>query len=171
MHRAATQRTGSSVGLFIKVIGNVNLTGDRRKRGSAGFSLIELLVTFLVIGIIMTITVSSLLNARDKARQGATIADMRNLATAIEAYAVDYSLPPDTDFASIAELITPYHNSHVPVKDHWGHAYDYVQLSPGTYSLISYGKDGVAGLLLTPEARFDFDRDIVFTNGQFRGLP
>ena len=86
-----------------------------RRRSAAGFSLLEVLIVVVVIGIIMAITVSALLHARDKARQGATIADMRNIATAIEAYTVDHSLPPDTQtFTNIAVLLRPYHNQHVP---------------------------------------------------------
>jgi type II secretion system protein G len=133
--------------------------------------LIEVLIVIVVIGIIMAITVSTLLSARDKARQGATIADMRNIATAIEAYTVDYSLPPDTQlFTNIAVLLRPYHNQNVPVNDHWGHVYNYVSDVDRNYSLISFGKDGLDGADMTPATRFEFARDIVITNGEFPGL-
>ena len=139
---------------------------------TAGFSLIEVLITVVVLGIIMSIVVSTLLRARDKAKQGATIADMRNLSTAIEAYTIDHSLPPDTMiFTDVAQLLKPYHNQIVPVNDHWGHVYEYVRSDIQTYSLRSFGKDGVDGADMTPDTRFDFNRDIVITNGQFPGLP
>jgi general secretion pathway protein G len=149
----------------------MNLHEIRHGRSARGFSLIEVLVVLVVIGIIMSITVNALLRARDKAKQGATIADMRNIATAIEAYAIDHTLPPSTDFESIAVLLEPYHNQNIPVTDHWGHAYDYTRASIRDYSLTSFGKDGIAGEDLTPETRFEFDRDIVVTNGRFPGLP
>jgi general secretion pathway protein G len=149
----------------------VNFTPKRREDHAAGFSLIEVLIAVVIIGIIMAITVSSLINARDKARQGATIADMRNIATAIEAYTVDYSLPPEPAlFTDIADLLRPYHNQNVPVRDHWGHAYTYVSDVEKNYSLISFGKDGIDGPELTPETRSEFTRDIVVTNGEFSGL-
>jgi len=149
----------------------VKITSKRRERGDTGYSLLELLIVIVVIGIIMSITVSTLLNARDKARQGATIADMRNIATAIEAYTVDYSLPPDTQvFTNIAVLLRPYHNQNVPVGDHWGHTYTYVSDIDRNYSLISFGKDGIDGSDMTPATRFEFARDIVITNGEFPGL-
>ena len=145
---------------------------NRSRTRAAGFSLIEILIVVVVLGIIMSIVVSTLINARDKARQGATIADMRNLCTAIEAYTVDYSLPPDTMvFTDVAQLLKPYHSKHVPVNDHWGHAYEYVRSDIQTYSLTSFGKDGIDGAEMTPDTRFEFNRDIVVANGQFPGLP
>jgi general secretion pathway protein G len=149
----------------------VDTKTKRRNPSAAGFSLIEVLIVIVVIGIIMAITVSALLNARDKARQGATIADMRNIATAIEAYTVDHSVPPVTQaFTNIAVLLRPYHNQNVPVDDHWGHIYTYVRDVDGDYSLTSFGKDGVDGDDMTPETRYEFTRDIVVTNGKFPGL-
>jgi general secretion pathway protein G len=141
-------------------------------RRESGFSLIELLIVVVVIGIIMAITVSSLLHARDKARQGATISDMRNIATAIEAYSLDYSSTPTNDvFATVSIALRPYHNHHIPVSDHWGHTYIYSTDVSSNYSLVSYGKDGLAGDEITPSTRFEFDRDIVIANGEFPGLP
>ena len=119
----------------------------------------------------MAIAVSTLLNARDKARQGATISDMRNLSTAIEAYSVDYSFPPATmAFSQVARLLEPYNNHSVPVVDHWGHNYDYTRTGHQGYSLVSFGKDGVDGADLTPETRSEFNRDITMIDGKFPGL-
>ena len=150
----------------------MDFTPKNHEQRAAGFSLIEILIVIVVLGIIMAMTVSSLLNARDKARQGATIADMRNIATAIEAYTVDYSLPPDTQlFPAVAALLSPYHNRNVPVDDHWGHVYTYVSDIDMNYTLISFGKDGIDGADMTPATRFEFSRDIIVRNGEFPGLP
>ena len=144
----------------------------KRREQAAGFSLIEVLIVIAVLGIIMAITVSTLLAARDKAKQGATIADMRNIATAIEAYTVDFSAPPQSvSFSSVAILLRPYHNQRVPVSDHWGHVYTYETDTAASYSLISFGKDGIDGPEITPETRREFDRDIIVSNGAFPGLP
>ena len=145
---------------------------DSRRREEDGFSLLELLIGVVIIGILMAIVVSSLLSARDKARQGSTIADMRNIATAIEAYTVDHSSPPATaDFTEVAIQLRPYHNANVPVRDHWGHLYSYVNDSGNSYSLISFGKDGIDEPEITPSTQREFERDIVITNGKFPGLP
>ena len=139
----------------------------------AGFTLVELLVVTAVLAIIMAIAVASLAGALDKARQGATIADMRNLGTAIEAYQVDNSFAPLVGAGfkdTVAPLLVPYHNRLVPVNDHWGNVYTYESDGLASYSLTSFGKDGIDGDDLTPTTKGDFYRDIVLSNGQFPSL-
>lgn len=145
---------------------------SRPGRPVAGFSLVELLIVTVVLGIIMTITIATLANALDKSRQGATIADMRNLGTALEAYSVDHGILPkdESPFDLVAQLLVPYANARPPVHDHWGHLYRY-QSTIIDYTLRSYGKDGAQGDILSRETRNEFFRDIVFSNGQFAGLP
>jgi general secretion pathway protein G len=150
----------------------LKLNTRTRRQDEAGFSLIEILIVVAVLGILMAMTVSSLVGARDKARQGATIADMRNIATAIEAYTVDFSVPPVAGaFESVSLMLRPYLNQNVPVNDHWGHIYSYTRDGDAFYSLISLGKDGIDGPDITPETRREFVRDIVMANGEFPGLP
>ncbi len=72
------------------------------------------------------IAIAALIGALDRARQGATIADMRNLGTAIEAYNIDYGRPPrGVAFDTVSVFIVPYHNLVVPENDHWGNIYAY----------------------------------------------
>jgi general secretion pathway protein G len=140
--------------------------------GAAGFTLIELLVVTVVLAILMGIAVASLAGALDKARQGATIADMRNLGTAIEAYDVDHGFPPVDDgltFEEVSDFLRPYHNRLVPTNDHWGNQYTFVS-DLMNYSLVSFGKDGLDGDDLTETTKKEFHRDIVYTNGEFPGI-
>jgi general secretion pathway protein G len=139
---------------------------------AAGFTLIELLVVTAVMAILMGIAVASLVAALDSARQGATIADMRNLGTAIEAYDVDNGYAPVSgtlDFVEVSVFLRPYYNQIVPLNDHWGHDYHF-ESDTKSYSLISYGKDGIDGDDLTGDTKKDHYRDIVFSNGRFPGL-
>ena len=116
------------------------------RKPAAGFSLVELLIVTVVLGIIMAITIATLANALDKSRQGATIADMRNLAAALQAYQVDYSvLPADDDFAIVAQSLRYHDDAKIPVNDHWGFTYHY-ETESGGYTLRSFGKDGVEDL-------------------------
>ena len=62
------------------------------KKRESGFTLIELLVVIAIIGILAAIAVPNLLNAVQRGKQKRTMSDMRALATAIEAYAVDQGL-------------------------------------------------------------------------------
>lgn len=60
-----------------------------RGRTCGGFSLIELLVSLVIIGVLAAMTIPALLNALDKSRQKRTMADLRLLGGGIETYAVD----------------------------------------------------------------------------------
>ncbi|MEO6327242.1 MAG: prepilin-type N-terminal cleavage/methylation domain-containing protein, partial [Thermoanaerobaculia bacterium] len=61
------------------------------KRNRKGFTLIELLIVVAIIGIIVAIAIPNLLNAIQRAKQKRTMADMRSIGTAIEAYAIDHN--------------------------------------------------------------------------------
>ena len=56
------------------------------KKQRAGFTLIELLVVIAIIGLLSTVAVVSLNNARKKARMTKRAADMKQMRTALELY-------------------------------------------------------------------------------------
>jgi len=56
-----------------------------------GFTLIELLMVIVIIGILVTVLIPRWAAARDKASVAAMTSDLRNLATAEEAYFDDYA--------------------------------------------------------------------------------
>ena len=66
----------------------------RRRGAGRGFTLIELLIVIAIISILALIAVPNFLEAQTRAKVSRTLADMRAVATALEAYAVDWGSYP-----------------------------------------------------------------------------
>ena len=92
-----------------------------------------------------------------------TMADMRSLATASEAYATDTNKYPDAKtIAELGKLIVPIYIRVAPEKDGWGTPFRYaVSADLQTYRFVSAG----------PDKTFDTKDDIVFENGEFVQAP
>ena len=80
-----------------------------------GFTLIELLVVIAIIGLLSTLSVLALNNARQKSRDAKRVADIKQIQTALELYYNDaYGYPLDAEVVSGIELnfgTTVYMNS------------------------------------------------------------
>ena len=142
-----------------------------RARDSKGFTLIELLITLVVIGIIAAIAIPNLLGAIDRGKQKRTMADMRSIGTAVEAYAVDQSrYPTAADAPTLAGAIAPSFIKPMPPADGWSNAW-VVDATGTSYTISSSGKDGTAsgcaaGVIIT-----QLTQDICFSHGQFVQYP
>jgi len=71
------------------------------KKNNKGFTLIELLVVIAIIGLLSTLAVVSLNNARTKSRDARRVADIKQMQTALELYFTDESTYPDAPASGI----------------------------------------------------------------------
>ena len=126
----------------------------------AGFTLIEILVVVVILGILAGLVVPRFMEQPEKARQTKAKMQLESLETALKIYKLDNGFYPDTDQGLEALVKKPttgrvpsrwreggyLEKSSVP-KDPWDN--DFVYLSPGAhnkdYDLMSLGADGETG--------------------------
>ncbi len=140
-------------------------------RGARGFSLIELLVVIVIIGILAAMIIPALINSLDKARQHRTMADLRMLGGSIETYSVDNSVYPIGIFSNLNVLVPEYMDTLI-TKDAW--SFDLIYTGAALdYTLGSAGKGGGTTLVLTGGggATSNFNDDIIYRTGSFIQWP
>lgn len=124
-------------------------------RRARGFTLIEILVVVVIIGILGAIIVPNLLGRPDQARVTAAQSDLRNLANALDLYRLDNFQYPSTDQGLDALVEKPSgfpepknYNPDGYIKnlptDPWGSPYVY-ERTPNGFNLYSLGADGTEG--------------------------
>ena len=162
------------------------MTLKGRTRPPRGFTLIELLIVVAIIGIIVAIGVVNMINAIQRAKQKRSMADLKNIATEVEAYATDlnaypaaaaYTLPsglslPTGTLGATADLLSPTYMRVTPVSDGWNSWYLYGAGANGQdYALRSAGADGRPQTSPTYGPTTDFNADIILVDGAFVQYP
>jgi general secretion pathway protein G len=117
-----------------------------RRRPAAGFSLLELMLVVVIMGILMSVMIVSLSGASDKTRISTTKTNLKQIRSALDLYNADFGTFPPTE-AGLQVLVTNKTLKAVPL-DGWKHPFRY--LFPGNspnpdlqpFDLTSAGKDG-----------------------------
>ncbi|MFY9704562.1 MAG: type II secretion system major pseudopilin GspG [Desulfobacterales bacterium] len=131
----------------------------RTLRGNRGFSLIELMVVVIILGILAMYIGPKLMGRTEQAKVVQTRVQIEGLETALKLYKLDNGVYPTTEQGLQALVERPetqnvlqnwrkggyLEKGKVP-NDPWGN--EFIYLSPGIhgdYDITSYGADGVPG--------------------------
>ncbi len=129
------------------------------RKNSRGFTLIELMVVIVILGILALYVAPKIMGRPDEAKQVKAKMDIASLETALKLYRLDNGFYPSTE-QGLAALVQMPQSGQIPKnwkeggylekgqvpKDPWGN--EFVYLSPGNhgdFDIICYGGDGVAG--------------------------
>lgn len=126
----------------------------KRNRREKGFTLIEMLIVMVILGLLAALVGPRMFGKVGKSRQNAAKAQIALFETALDMLKLDTGKYPTTGQGLQALRVKPddmerwdgpYLPKEVPL-DPWGHAYQYI--SPGEHGdcdIISFGADGSAG--------------------------
>ncbi|MBL0712542.1 MAG: type II secretion system major pseudopilin GspG [Desulfosarcina sp.] len=128
-------------------------------RRSRGFTLIELMVVIVILGILAGLIIPRIMGRPDEAKQLKARMQIESLETTLKLYRLDNGSYPSTD-QGLEALVTKPETPPIPRKwrdggylekgkvpaDPWSNPFVY--LSPGVhgdFDIFSYGEDGVSG--------------------------
>lgn len=121
-----------------------------------GFSLIELMVVIIILGLLAALVMPNLVGKSEQAKQKLVCVQMKSIGEALKMFKIDMGTYPSTEEGMSALVKNPdssrytsypksgYLDGSEPPKDPWQNAYIYIGMDNG-FELISLGGDGKEG--------------------------
>lgn len=132
-------------------------TPPKKTSGKAGFSLLELMVVIVIMGILATVVVLNVLPSQDRAMVEKARTDISTLEQAVELYRLELQAYPTTEDGLAALVEGPSDAARAarfPANgfirrlpaDPWGNPYQYLYPGAnGEFDIFTLGADGRAG--------------------------
>ncbi len=134
----------------------VRLMRKEKRPNQRAFTLIELLLVLVILGILAAIVVPKFSGRTEQARQTAAQSQIATFGTALDAFEIDTGHYPKGK-SGLLDLVQqprdaqgwkgPYMKNEIP-KDPWGNDYIYEcpgKHNPSSYDVMSMGPDGKVG--------------------------
>ncbi len=129
----------------------------RKDWARAGFTLIEIMVVIIILGLLAGLVIPKLVGRTEEAKKTQVKLQIRNIEQALKLFKLDNGFYPSTE-QGLQALVTKPEIGRIPAnyrneayidrvpKDPWGSEYIYVYPGErGDYDIISYGADGIPG--------------------------